>query len=75
MGVCEWPPRLRAAFRHSFRGAEADPIKKCDRTVDRPLIRGYRCCTMVGLVENALIEIKEKYRPDRIIIESRWVLL
>lgn len=30
---------------------------------------------MVGLVENALIEIKEKYRPDRIIIESRWVLL
>lgn len=30
---------------------------------------------MVGLVENALIEIKEKYRPDRIIIESRWVPL
>lgn len=25
---------------------------------------------MVGLVENALIEIRDKYRPDRIIIES-----
>jgi G3E family GTPase len=31
----------------------------------------YRCCTMVGLVENALVEIRDKYRPDRIIIESR----
>jgi G3E family GTPase len=29
------------------------------------------CCTMVGLVENALEEIKEKMNPDRIIIESR----
>lgn len=25
---------------------------------------------MVGLVENALIEIRDKYRPDRILIES-----
>lgn len=31
----------------------------------------HRCCTMVGLVENALEEIKEKMNPDRIIIESR----
>ncbi len=30
-----------------------------------------RCCTMVGLVENALLEIRDKYAPDRIIIESR----
>jgi len=28
---------------------------------------------MVGLVENALEEIKEKMNPDRIIIESRFV--
>ena len=28
---------------------------------------------MVGLVENALIEIKERFHPDRIIIESRCV--
>ena len=27
---------------------------------------------MVGLVENALEEIKEKMNPDRIIIESRY---
>jgi len=26
---------------------------------------------MVGLVENALVEIRDKYHPDRIIIESR----
>jgi len=29
---------------------------------------------MVGLVENALEEIKEKMNPDRIIIESRSVI-
>lgn len=29
---------------------------------------------MVGLVENALEEIKEKMNPDRIIIESRYVI-
>jgi hypothetical protein len=30
---------------------------------------------MVGLVENALEEIKEKMNPDRIIIESRYAYL
>jgi len=30
---------------------------------------------MVGLVENALEEIKEKMNPDRIIIESRYAFL
>ncbi len=33
------------------------------------------CCTMVGLVENALMEIKETMNPDRIIIESRCVYI
>lgn len=28
---------------------------------------------MVGLVENAMLEIKEKFKPDRILIESRFV--
>ncbi|WVR04865.1 hypothetical protein IAU60_001877 [Kwoniella sp. DSM 27419] len=34
------------------------------------ILNGCLCCTMVGLVENALIEIKETMQPDRIIIES-----
>ena len=34
------------------------------------ILNGCMCCTMVGLVENALIEIKDRFRPDRIIIES-----
>jgi hypothetical protein len=29
---------------------------------------------MVGLIENALIEVRDKFRPDRIIIESRCVI-
>lgn len=35
------------------------------------ILNGCLCCTMVGLVENALIEIRDKFKPDRIIIESR----
>ncbi|ORX35886.1 CobW/HypB/UreG, nucleotide-binding domain-domain-containing protein [Kockovaella imperatae] len=34
------------------------------------ILNGCMCCTMVGLVENALMEIKDRFRPDRIIIES-----
>ena len=34
------------------------------------ILNGCLCCTMVGLVDNAMLEIKEKYNPDRIIIES-----
>ncbi|KAL1407011.1 hypothetical protein Q8F55_006424 [Vanrija albida] len=34
------------------------------------ILNGCLCCTMVGLVENAMIEIRDKYHPDRIIIES-----
>jgi len=29
----------------------------------------YRCCVLVGQMKTALLEIREQYRPDRIIIE------
>ncbi|KAH0833135.1 hypothetical protein J3R83DRAFT_12132 [Lanmaoa asiatica] len=33
------------------------------------ILNGCLCCVLVGQMKNALLEIREKYRPDRIIIE------
>ncbi|EIW84130.1 cobW-domain-containing protein [Coniophora puteana RWD-64-598 SS2] len=33
------------------------------------ILNGCLCCVMVGHMKNALLEIREKFRPDRIIIE------
>ncbi|OSC99948.1 cobW-domain-containing protein [Trametes coccinea BRFM310] len=33
------------------------------------ILNGCMCCVLVGQMKNALLEIREKYRPDRIIIE------
>ncbi|KAH8089755.1 CobW/HypB/UreG, nucleotide-binding domain-containing protein [Filobasidium floriforme] len=34
------------------------------------ILNGCLCCTLVGQIQNAMLEIKEKMNPDRIIIES-----
>ncbi|KIJ51329.1 hypothetical protein M422DRAFT_26747 [Sphaerobolus stellatus SS14] len=34
------------------------------------ILNGCMCCVLVGQMKTALLEIKEKYSPDRIIIES-----
>ncbi|KAL1744134.1 CobW/HypB/UreG, nucleotide-binding domain-containing protein [Schizophyllum fasciatum] len=33
------------------------------------ILNGCMCCVLVGQMQNALLEIREKYRPDRIFIE------
>ncbi|KAJ6513401.1 CobW/HypB/UreG, nucleotide-binding domain-containing protein [Mycena sanguinolenta] len=33
------------------------------------ILNGCMCCVLVGQMQTALLEIREKYRPDRIIIE------
>ncbi|KAJ7713893.1 CobW/HypB/UreG, nucleotide-binding domain-containing protein [Mycena maculata] len=33
------------------------------------ILNGCMCCVLVGQMQNALLEIRDKYRPDRIIIE------
>ncbi|KAG2145252.1 CobW/HypB/UreG, nucleotide-binding domain-containing protein [Suillus clintonianus] len=33
------------------------------------ILNGCMCCVLVGQMETALLEIRDKYRPDRIIIE------
>ncbi|KAI9009489.1 CobW/HypB/UreG, nucleotide-binding domain-containing protein [Gaertneriomyces semiglobifer] len=34
------------------------------------MLNGCMCCVLVGQMKNALLEIKEKYHPNRIIIET-----
>ncbi|CAE6505853.1 unnamed protein product, partial [Rhizoctonia solani] len=34
------------------------------------ILNGCMCCILVGQMKTALLEIRDKYRPDRIIIES-----
>ncbi|KAF8150572.1 CobW/HypB/UreG, nucleotide-binding domain-containing protein [Crassisporium funariophilum] len=33
------------------------------------ILNGCMCCVLVGQMQNALLEIRDKYRPDRILIE------
>jgi G3E family GTPase len=35
------------------------------------MLNGCLCCVLVGQMKLALMELKEKYNPDRIIIETR----
>ncbi|CDH54552.1 domain-containing protein [Lichtheimia corymbifera JMRC:FSU:9682] len=35
------------------------------------MMNGCLCCVLVGQMKLALLELKEKYNPDRIIVETR----
>jgi len=35
------------------------------------MLNGCLCCVLVGQMKLALMELKDKYKPDRIIIETR----
>ncbi|KAJ1563485.1 hypothetical protein HK405_001860 [Cladochytrium tenue] len=34
------------------------------------MLNGCLCCVLVGQMKNALLEIRDKYHPDRVIIET-----
>lgn len=40
-------------------------------TTTMTLLNGCLCCTLVGSLKDALIELQQLHRPDRIIIESK----
>lgn len=60
-------------MKNEYGDVEVDSLlaQQSNITGVSEILNGCLCCTMVGLVENALIEIKDKYQPDRILIESR----
>ncbi|OBZ72678.1 hypothetical protein A0H81_07498 [Grifola frondosa] len=43
--------------------------KQSSLTAVSEILNGCMCCVLVGQMKTALLEIREKYRPDRIIIE------
>ncbi|BEI90348.1 uncharacterized protein CcaverHIS019_0304180 [Cutaneotrichosporon cavernicola] len=59
-------------LKNEYGDVEVDSLlaKQSNISGVTEILNGCLCCTMVGLVENALVEIREKYHPDRIIIES-----
>ncbi|ORY30733.1 cobW-domain-containing protein [Rhizoclosmatium globosum] len=49
-------------------GSEASASKDSFKVTE--MLNGCLCCVLVGQMKNALLDIKEKYNPDRIIIET-----
>ncbi|WVQ80101.1 hypothetical protein IAT38_002202 [Cryptococcus sp. DSM 104549] len=59
-------------LKNEYGDVEVDSLLASQSNISgvSEILNGCLCCTMVGLVENALIEIKDTMKPDRIIIES-----
>ncbi|THH00082.1 hypothetical protein EW026_g2402 [Hermanssonia centrifuga] len=69
-------PRLPEGYKvvllkNEFGDVEVDSqlAKQSNLTAVSEILNGCMCCVLVGQMENALLEIREKFRPDRIIIE------
>ncbi|KAK8847676.1 hypothetical protein IAR55_005535 [Kwoniella newhampshirensis] len=59
-------------LKNEYGDVEVDSLLASQSNISgvSEILNGCLCCTMVGLVENALLEIKQTMKPDRIIIES-----
>ncbi|WWC86594.1 uncharacterized protein L201_001471 [Kwoniella dendrophila CBS 6074] len=59
-------------LKNEYGDVEVDSILANQSNISgvSEILNGCLCCTMVGLVENALKEIRDTMQPDRIIIES-----
>ncbi|KAI0926285.1 hypothetical protein AcV5_008786 [Taiwanofungus camphoratus] len=58
-------------LKNEFGDVEVDSqlAKQSSLTAVSEILNGCMCCVLVGQMKTALLEIREKYRPDRIIIE------
>ncbi|KAF9523554.1 CobW/HypB/UreG, nucleotide-binding domain-containing protein [Crepidotus variabilis] len=58
-------------LKNEFGDVEVDSklAQQSSLTAVSEILNGCMCCVLVGQMQNALIEIREKYHPDRIIIE------
>ncbi|WRT64489.1 uncharacterized protein IL334_001421 [Kwoniella shivajii] len=59
-------------LKNEYGDVEVDSLLASQSNISgvSEILNGCLCCTMVGLVENALKEIRDTMQPDRIIIES-----
>jgi len=58
-------------LKNEFGDVQVDSqlAKQSSLTAVSEILNGCMCCVLVGQMETALREIRDKYRPDRIIIE------
>ncbi|KAJ7127160.1 cobW-domain-containing protein [Mycena epipterygia] len=58
-------------LKNEFGDIEVDSklAKQSSLAAVSEILNGCMCCVLVGQMQNALLEIRDKYRPDRIIIE------
>ena len=71
--IKQLPPTYKVVLlKNEYGDVEVDSLlaKESNITGVSEILNGCLCCTMVGLVENALLEIRDTMQPDRIIIES-----
>jgi len=59
-------------LKNEFGDVEVDSqlAKQSSLAAVSEILNGCMCCILVGQMKTALLEIRDKYRPDRIIIES-----
>ncbi|KAJ1969190.1 hypothetical protein IWQ62_000786 [Dispira parvispora] len=58
-------------LKNEFGNAETDSALLRESSIEvQEMVNGCLCCVLVGQMKNALMELKEKYRPQRIIIET-----
>jgi len=58
-------------LKNEFGDIEVDSqlAKQSSLTAVSEILNGCMCCVLVGQMKTALLEIRERYRPDRIIVE------
>ncbi|KZT73484.1 cobW-domain-containing protein [Daedalea quercina L-15889] len=58
-------------LKNEFGDVEVDSqlAKQSSLAAVSEILNGCMCCVLVGQMKTALLEIREKYRPDRIIVE------
>ncbi|KDQ24606.1 hypothetical protein PLEOSDRAFT_1078681 [Pleurotus ostreatus PC15] len=58
-------------LKNEFGDIEVDSklAEQSSLTAVSEILNGCMCCVLVGQMQNALLEIRDKYHPDRIIIE------
>ncbi|KAJ7650430.1 CobW/HypB/UreG, nucleotide-binding domain-containing protein [Roridomyces roridus] len=58
-------------LKNEFGDVEVDSklAKQSSLAAVSEILNGCMCCVLVGQMQTALLEIRDKYRPDRIIIE------
>jgi len=59
-------------LKNEYGDVEVDSkiAEQASITAVSEILNGCMCCILVGQMKNALLDIRDKYRPDRVIIES-----